>query len=341
MRERLIIIDDVSGLADESKKFSAFSKITRKYNYNCVYIFHTVLPEKSNWRLILPQTNILNIFPASVPINSVRKILEGACSRKTKKYKSQNAFWLNRLFFDLANTNDKICLTIDSSGVNKDGPGRFRAKADNPEFQVCYFNSKNNKQVYNEFISQIINNDENENDFHFKIVRQKSKTNKNVTFESSEELHNLTQHQVDLRKEQEQLLEFEVAPLTCFMAKEQTRNPPTTVVKDLEKELNQDFSIEDNAVRTQNIILKKDIKRKKVYSSTKVKARNFLTNHSYKLVKKDNLLNENFIIDCISFILLSLNPFYLEQKFEDVADRDEVQTLWTCFTPNEFYFYIC
>ena len=125
------------------------------------------------------------------------------------------------------------------------------------------------------------------------------------------------------------------------MAKEQTKNPPTTVVKYLEKELNQDFSIEDNAVRTQNIILKKDIKPKKVYSSTKVKARNFLTNHSYKLVKKDNLLNENFIIHCISFILLSLNPFYLEQKFEDVADRDEVQTLWTCFTPNEFYFYIC
>ena len=43
------------------------------------------------------------------------------------------------------NTNDKICLTIDLSAVNKDGPGRFRAKADNPEFQVCYFNSKNNK----------------------------------------------------------------------------------------------------------------------------------------------------------------------------------------------------
>ena len=56
------------------------------------------------------------------------------------------------------------------------------------------------------------------------------------------------------------------------MAKEQTKNPPTTVVKDLEKELNQDFSIEDNVVRTQNIIAKKDIKPKKVYSSTKVKA---------------------------------------------------------------------
>ena len=101
---------------------------------------------------------------------------------KQKIYILQNAFWLNRLFFDLANTNDKICLTIDSSGVNKDGPGRFRTRADNPEFQVYYFNSKNDEQVYNEFISQRINNDKNENDFHFKKVRQKSKTNKNITF---------------------------------------------------------------------------------------------------------------------------------------------------------------
>ena len=46
-------------------------------------------------------------------------------------------------------------------------------------------------------------------------------------------------------------------------------------MKDLEKELNQDFSIEDNVAPTQNIIAKKDIKPKKVYSSTKVKARNF------------------------------------------------------------------
>ena len=125
------------------------------------------------------------------------------------------------------------------------------------------------------------------------------------------------------------------------MAKEQTKNPPTTVVKDLEKELNQDFSIEDNVVRTQNIIAKKEIKPKKVYSSTKVKAQNFLTNLSYKWAKKDNLLNENFIIDCISFILFYLNLFYLERKFDDATNWDKVETLWTCFIPNEFYFYIC
>ena len=89
------------------------------------------------------------------------------------------------------------------------------------------------------------------------------------------------------------------------MAKEQTKNPPTTVVKDLEKERNQDVSIEDNVVRTQNIIAKKDIKPKKVYSSTKVKAGNFLTNLLYKRVKKEDLLNKNCIIDCISFILFT------------------------------------
>ena len=95
----------------------------------------------------------------------------------------------------------------------------------------------------------------------------------------------MTQHQVDLRKEQEQLLGLEVPPLTYFIGKEQTKNPLTAVVKDLEKELNQDFSIEDNVASTQNIIAKKDIKPKKVYSSTKVKARNFLANLLYKELK--------------------------------------------------------
>ena len=47
VRDRFIIMDDVSGLADESKKCAAFLTVTRKYNYNCVYIFHAVFPEKT------------------------------------------------------------------------------------------------------------------------------------------------------------------------------------------------------------------------------------------------------------------------------------------------------
>ena len=61
-------------------------------------------------------------------------------------------------------------------------------------FKFTILIQKTTKQVYNEFISQRISNDKNENDFHFKIVKQKSKTNKNVTFESSEELINLKEN---------------------------------------------------------------------------------------------------------------------------------------------------
>ena len=62
IRDRLIVFDDVSGLADNFKKIASFLTMSRKYNYNCVYIFHTIYPEKANWQTILSQINIYNIF---------------------------------------------------------------------------------------------------------------------------------------------------------------------------------------------------------------------------------------------------------------------------------------
>ena len=41
---RLIIMDDVSGLADKSEAFSNFLKISRKYGFSCLYVFHTIYP---------------------------------------------------------------------------------------------------------------------------------------------------------------------------------------------------------------------------------------------------------------------------------------------------------
>ena len=48
--DRLIVVvmDNVSGLADESKKFASFLTVARKFSYNCVYIFHAIYPEKAN-----------------------------------------------------------------------------------------------------------------------------------------------------------------------------------------------------------------------------------------------------------------------------------------------------
>ena len=104
----------------------------------------------------------------------------------------QNAPWINRLFIDLANRNNRFCVITDCSGINKDGPGRFQTEAGNLEFQTCYFNSANDKQVYNVFVSKRKKSAEDSKNFHFKMIKFKSKTNKNVTFDAADKLSDLT-----------------------------------------------------------------------------------------------------------------------------------------------------
>ena len=191
-RDKLIVFDNVSGLADDSKKFASFLTVARKYNYSCIYAFHTIYTEKDNWKTILSQTNIFNIFPASVPINSVKKILELGCIRKTNKYIPQASLWISRLFIELANKNYKVCLTLDCSNVNKDGPGRFRTKADNSDTQFCYFNNTRDEQVYNRFISKRIKAENNSSKNHlFEIVEVVSKFDENIKFHASNKLKEL------------------------------------------------------------------------------------------------------------------------------------------------------
>ena len=65
-------------------------------------------------------------------------------------------------------------------------------------------------------------------------------------------------------------------------------------------------------------------RKKKRYNLAKVKSRNFLTN-----------------IDCFTYILFNLNPFFLVPKFGKEHDRECVRThLWTYLVPNEFYIFI-
>ena len=114
--------------------------------------------------------------------------------RKTSKYIPQTSLWISRLFIELANRNDKVCLTLDCSNTNKDGPGRFTTEADNPDNQLCYFNSVNDEEFYNEFVSKCIKSSDPENDFHFEIVEVKSKTNKNISFDATNKLQQLNKN---------------------------------------------------------------------------------------------------------------------------------------------------
>ena len=92
------------------------------------------------------------------------------------------------------------------------------------------------------------------------------------------------------------------------------------------KELNQNIFSNDNAI--------------KKYNNSKVKARNFLTNVSYNRITTVDYKNNNFVVDCFTFMIVYLNPFYLERKFESAIERDFVNVLWNYLMPNQLYRHI-
>ena len=175
---RLTIMDDVSGVADTSKKFANVLTVSRKFGHNCVYVFHVIVPASQIWKKNISQTNIFNIFPASVPHNTVAKIIESNCILQTKNYVPTRSLCLNRVFTDLANSHEKHCLTIDCGYINKNGLGCYRSSADNPEKQVCYFNKPNDYVLYNTFISEWIKGDKYNEEIYFKIEKVRGKTAK-------------------------------------------------------------------------------------------------------------------------------------------------------------------
>ena len=92
------------------------------------------------------------------------------------------------------------------------------------------------------------------------------------------------------------------------------------------KELNRNIFLDDKAIKN--------------YSNTKVKARNFLTNDSYNRISTVDYKNTNFVIDCFTFLILYLNPFYLERKFEAISEREFINTLWAYLMPCALYNHI-
>ena len=183
-------MDNVSGLADLSSKFANFLTVARKFGYHCLYIFHAIHPEKAIWRTILSQTNLLNIFPASVPLSTVKKVLEVNCIRNSNKYIPVNSLWVTKLFIRLANDDsEKTCLTIDCSGFNPNGPCRFRTDASNPLTQTCFFNKADQDSLFNIFISKRIK-EKSTDKILFEIEGLKTSADKE-TYSPALELENL------------------------------------------------------------------------------------------------------------------------------------------------------
>ena len=140
--KKLIVMDKVSALADRSNNFSDFLTVSRKYGFSCLYVFHTIYPGRQNWEMIMSQTHFFNFFPGSIHNSRFSKTL------------SLKSVWLNKLFFQVSNSQEKKCLAIDTRDVNEFGPGKFRTNANNREEQTCYFNRNKSNTHFPSFLSQ-------------------------------------------------------------------------------------------------------------------------------------------------------------------------------------------
>ena len=81
---------------------------------------------------------------------------------------------------------------------------------------------------------------------------------------------------------------------------------------------------------------KKETKRKSDYSNTKVKARNLLTNVSYRRFKQSDFYKDSFVINILSFMVQNFNPVNLDIKLEIEKERDMVKFMWDVCVLNEF-----
>ena len=149
----------------------------------------------------------------------------------------------------------------------------------------------------------------------------------------------MTQKQVELQKlismEQKREKEFSKKELIELLTPTQTTAYPLAeTMKSLEKELNLDIYLDDKDLK------KQEKKEKKKYSSTKVKARNFLTNISYNGIKNKDYENRTFVIDIFAYMILYFNPYNVNGKFETDLERSYINILWSQLLPQNFYIFV-
>ena len=102
--DRLIVMDDVSGLADRSENFANFFTVLRKYELTYAYIFHRIYPTRQHSKMIFTETKIFNFFPGSDQASVIIRILLSFASRYKHNYIPRRDLWINRLYFEIYNT---------------------------------------------------------------------------------------------------------------------------------------------------------------------------------------------------------------------------------------------
>ena len=63
--KNLLILDDMTAIADKTPTFGHFLTTCRKLNLSCMYVFHKIHKRSQNWNNIISQTHIFILFQAA------------------------------------------------------------------------------------------------------------------------------------------------------------------------------------------------------------------------------------------------------------------------------------
>ena len=178
MLDRLIVMDNVSGLADRSEPFSNFLTVSRKFGLTCVCILYTIYPGRQNWQMIISQTKIFNIFPGSLQASTIIGMLPSFWTRYRYNYMPKRDLWINKLYFDISNSDTTQCLKIDTRDINNLGHAKFGTQADSNKEQICYYNRNKRDNDFNSFLA-LRKQTSSATEIIFSIVIIIDKTNRN------------------------------------------------------------------------------------------------------------------------------------------------------------------
>ena len=125
LMNKLIVMDDVSGLAGKSTHFSNFLTISRKYGFTCVYVFHTIYPNRQNQEMVMSQMHIFNFFPGSIHNSKILKTLSLFANQQKTLIYLRDRFGLINFIMKYLIEKKKKCLTVDTRDINEFGPGNL------------------------------------------------------------------------------------------------------------------------------------------------------------------------------------------------------------------------
>ena len=78
----------------------------------------------------------------------------------------------------------------------------------------------------------------------------------------------------------------------------------------------------------------------KLYTTTRIKSRKFISNISHVGINKEDFYNKNFVFDIYTLLTKNLNPFSLDRKLNDQKKHEMIYMLWKECMPSDFYRYI-